>query len=207
MVERQIISRGIKDERLLGVFLKVPRHEFLGHESLTSAYEDCPLPIGSGQTISQPYMAALMTELLALKGHERILEIGTGSGYQTAILAELAKEVYSVERIEVLAAAARKRLEKLGYNNAHIYVGDGTQGLKEFAPYDGIIVTAGAPDVPSLLVEQLKDRGKLVIPVGGRLMQSLMLIEKNGEEIITKDICGCVFVPLIGEKGWKGRYE
>ncbi|MBI4846127.1 MAG: protein-L-isoaspartate(D-aspartate) O-methyltransferase [Candidatus Omnitrophica bacterium] len=207
MIECQLVSRGIKSQRVLDAFLEIPRHEFIPPELMSQAYADCPLPIGKGQTISQPYMVALMTELLDLKGDERVLEIGTGSGYQAAILSRLAKDVYSVERIEVLAQSAQTRLRKFGYNNVHIYTDDGTVGLEEFAPYGRIIVTAGAPEIPPLLVEQLNDGGKLVIPVGGRLTQSLMLIEKNGQEVSSKDVCGCVFVPLIGEKGWKVKYE
>ncbi len=203
MVKTQLIARGIKDKRVLAAFLKVPRHKFVAPELVKSAYEDCPLPIGNGQTISQPYMVALMTELLKLTGPERVLEIGTGSGYQTAILAELAKEVYSIERIEKLAENARKSLHDAGYHNVNINVGDGSLGLSEFEPYDGIIVTAGAPETPSFLPAQLKDGGRLVIPVGGSFSQTLIVCEKTGKELLSKEICGCIFVPLLGEAGWK----
>jgi len=202
MVEHQLAGRGIKDERVLSVFLKVPRHKFVSEELISSAYEDCPLPIGSGQTISQPYMVALMSELLQLTGEERVLEIGTGSGYQSAILSYLAREVYSVERIEKLADLAEKRLQEMGINNVHLKTGDGTLGLKSCKPYDGIIVTAGAPQIPQALIEQLSDGGRLVIPVGGRMSQMLTLIEKKGNKIIKTENCGCIFVPLLGKQGW-----
>jgi len=203
MVERQLIERGIKDKRVLDVFLKIPRHKFIAPELANSAYDDCPLPIGSGQTISQPFMVALMTELLALKGTERVLELGTGSGYQTAILAALAKEVYSVERIEKLANAANERLDDMGINNVHIQIGDGTLGLEDFQPYEAIMVTAGAPEIPRALTEQLSEGGRLVIPEGGRFTQTLMLLEKHEGKIAQQEICGCVFVPLLGKQGWK----
>lgn len=203
MVDEQLVRRGIKDKRVLDAFFKVPRHEFVPPELQKAAYEDCPLPIGSGQTISQPYMVALMTELLNLRGEERVLEIGTGSGYQAAILAELAKEVYSVERIEKLAQIAETTLKNLGYQNIYICVGDGSLGLAEFKPYDGILVTAGAPEVPKSLVFQLKTGGRLIIPVGGSFSQILTIVEKNENEAVITENCGCVFVPLIGEEGWK----
>jgi len=203
MVKQQLIVRGIKDERVLSAFLNIPRHEFVAPELVKSAYEDCPLPIGSSQTISQPYMVAIMTELLGLKGSEKVLELGTGSGYQTAVLARLAAQVYSLERIERLAKAARERLEKLKVTNVNIITGDGTLGLEEHRPYDSIMVTAGAPRIPECLIEQLNDPGRLVIPVGGRLSQTLMLVEKKDNETINKEICGCVFVPLVGEMGWR----
>ena len=203
MVERQLKARGIHDSRVLAAMGRVPRHEFVAAELASSAYEDCPLPIGGGQTISQPYMVALMTELLALQGNERVLEIGTGSGYQTAILAELAREVYSVERVLPLADKARERLQQCGYRNARVYSGDGTVGLAEFQPYDRVLVTAGAPALPQTLVRQLKTQGKLVIPVGDRFLQKLMVVEKQGEKIVQDEVCGCVFVPLLGEEGWE----
>lgn len=203
MVDEQLITRGILDKKVIDAFRKVPRHEFVGEDLLQSAYNDYPLPIGGNQTISQPYMVALMTQNLKLKGGERILEIGTGSGYQAAILAQLAKEVYTVERFEELANKAGRILEKLGYKNINIKVGDGTLGWEEFAPYDGIIVTAGAPGIPPSLVRQLKDGGRMLIPVGsGGFGQILMLIEKLGEDIRTSEICGCAFVPLVGKEGW-----
>lgn len=202
MVEEQLISRGIKDKRVLDAFRKVPRHEFVSKELKDSAYIDSPLPIGEGQTISQPYMVALMTECLCLKGQERVLEIGTGSGYQTAILAELAKEVYSVERIEILALRARQTLEILGYKNIKIKIDDGTLGWPEFSPYEGIIVTAAAPKVPPPLIEQLKDGGLLVIPLNGRFSQILTVIEKTKDKLKVNEVCSCVFVPMIGKYGW-----
>lgn len=202
MVQTQLAGRGISDKRVLDAFLKVPRHEFVPDEFREDAYNDYPLSIGANQTISQPYMVALMTECLALKGNEKVLEIGTGSGYQAAILAELAKDVYSVERIEPLAAGAKKVLDSLGYKNCNIKIGDGTLGWSDFAPYDGIIVTAGAPAIPEALVKQLKDTGRLVAPIGGGFGQILTIVEKKGASIKTTDVCGCVFVPLIGEEGW-----
>ncbi len=202
MVREQLIGRGISDKNVLNAFRKVPRHEFVPEEYRPTAYNDYPLPIGSNQTISQPYMAALMTECLKLKGPERVLEIGTGSGYQLAILAEIAEEIYSVERFEKLAQASQKNLEALGYSNFKIRVGDGTIGWEEFAPYEGIIVTAGSPGVPHSLVGQLKDGGRLVIPVGSEFSQVLTVVERSGASINATSVCGCVFVPLVGKEGW-----
>ncbi|UCD55418.1 MAG: protein-L-isoaspartate(D-aspartate) O-methyltransferase [Candidatus Omnitrophota bacterium] len=203
MVEEQLIPRGISDERVLEAFRTVERHMFIPAESRDNAYEDHPLPIGEGQTISQPYMVALMTQCLDLKGNEKILEIGTGSGYQAAILAAIVKEVYSVERVELLAKRAESALKKLGYNNVKIKVGDGTLGWKEHAPYDGIIVTAAAPKIPDAYTEQLNMGGKLVIPMGTMFSQILTVAEKKTDGIQTRDMCGCVFVPLVGKDGWK----
>lgn len=203
MAEEQLIPRGIVDERLLGVFRRVPRHIFVPNVRLADAYGDFPLSVGGGQTISQPYIVALMTQLLNLKANEKILEIGTGSGYQTSILADLTKEVYSVERIAVLAETARSRLGELGYKNVRIRVGDGTEGWDEFAPYDGIIVTAGAPAIPAPLVEQLAEGGRMVIPVGDTFSQMLKVVKRSAGEVITEDISGCMFVPLIGKYGWR----
>jgi len=174
MVETQLIPRGIKDERVLSAMRKVPRHLFVDASLIDRAYEDHALPIGEGQTISQPYMVAIMTELLELKGDERVLEIGTGSGYQSAILAELSFKVYSIERIEGLATRARKILDSLGYRNIEIRIANGTYGWKEESPFNGIIVTAGAPDIPETLIEQLVEGGRLVIPVGDRWSQRLI---------------------------------
>ncbi|MBI5143834.1 MAG: protein-L-isoaspartate(D-aspartate) O-methyltransferase [Candidatus Omnitrophica bacterium] len=202
MIEEQLIPRGISDKRILEAFGKVPRHEFIPEEFWESAYNDYPLPIGENQTISQPYMVALMTECLNLKGGERVLEIGTGSGYQMAILAEIAKEVYSVERFQGLADNAKKVLERLGYANCRIKSGDGTLGWEEYASYDAIIVTAGAPGIPESLMRQLKDGGRLVIPIGGGFSQALTIVEKKGRSITTREVCGCVFVPLVGKEGW-----
>ena len=203
MVATQIASRGIKDKRVLKVMAKVPRHRFVLPEYLDSAYEDYPLPIGEGQTISQPYMVTLMTECLGLKGDEKVLEVGTGSGYQAAILAELSREVYTIERFESLAERAKKVLSDLGYENVKVIVGDGSRGWEEEAPFDGIIVTAGAPVLPKILVDQLAEGGRMVIPVGGSFSQTLLLVEKEKGKAKTTSVCGCVFVPLIGEYGWK----
>lgn len=203
MVEEQLIPRGISDKKVLEVFRRLPRHEFVGKDFLQSAYNDYPLPIGENQTISQPYMVALMTESLHLTGSEKIMEVGTGSAYQAAILAELVKEVYSVERFQSLANTAYSILERLGYKNVKIRAGDGTLGWEEFAPYDGIIVTAGAPGIPESFIRQLKDGGRLVIPIGSSgFGQILTLVEKIGNTIRTSEICGCMFVPLIGKEGW-----
>jgi len=202
MVETQLRKRGIKDPLVLDAMQKVPRHEFVPAEHEKNAYLDGPLPIGLGQTISQPYMVAVMSEALKLKQGERVLEIGTGSGYQAAILAEIAGEVYSVERHGVLALRAENSLENLGYANIHIKVGDGTLGWPEEAPFDAIIVTAGAPFVSETLKTQLKDGGRLVIPVGSRWVQELLRITKEGNSFVQEDLLGCVFVPLVGEEGW-----
>ncbi len=203
MVEEQLIPRGISNERVLEAFRTVERHVFISAELQDSAYEDHPLPIGEGQTISQPYMVALMTQCLDLKGDEKILEIGTGSGYQAAILAGIVKEVYSVERVELLAKRAESALKKLGYNNVKIKVGDGTLGWKEYALYDGIIVTAAAPKIPDTYMEQLNIGGKLVIPTGTMFSQILTVAEKKTDGIRAREICGCVFVPLLGKEGWR----
>lgn len=205
MVEEQLIPRGIKDKKVLEAFQKVPRHNFVPKRYLDSAYGDFPLSIGEGQTISQPYMVALMTECLGLSGGETILEIGAGSGYQAAILAELASRVYTVERVVSLAEKARRCLKNLDYKNIQIEIGDGTRGWPEFAPYEGIVVTAAAPDIPKPLIEQLRIKGKLVIPIGGSFNQMLTVITKHKDRIETKQICGCVFVPLLGKYGWKEK--
>jgi len=202
MVEEQLIPRGIHDTRVLEAFRSVERHKFVPAELEEGAYADHPLPIGGGQTISQPYIVALMTQSLRLKGNEKVLEIGTGSGYQAAILARLSKEVYTVERMSVLAERTQRLLKGLGYDNVFIRVADGTKGWKEHAPYDGIIVTAAAPKLPQAYTEQLKVGGRLVIPVGSRFSQRLTIAENTKSGIITSEICGCVFVPLIGENGW-----
>lgn len=202
MVETQLIPRGIKDKKVIEAFLKVPREEFVPEEMKKYAYDDTPLPIGKGQTISQPYMVALMTELLQLKGGERVLEIGTGSGYQAAILAEIGCEVYSVERIPELAERAKKILQKFGYN-VKIKVGDGTVGWQEWAPYDGIIVTAGGPKIPDALIEQLKEGGRLVMPVGDMYFQDLIRVTKIRGKLYKENFGGCQFVPLKGKNGWQ----
>lgn len=203
MVETQIIARGIKDPRVIEAMRKVPRHRFIEEALYSQAYSDYPLPIGEKQTISQPYIVALMTEALGLKGAERVLEIGAGSGYQTAILAELAHKVYSIERINNLVIRARRTLDALGYRNVIIKFADGTLGWKEEAPFDAIIVTAGAPAIPPLLIDQLASSGRLVIPVGDRWSQSLIRIIKEGDKIREEDLGGVRFVSLIGECGWK----
>jgi protein-L-isoaspartate(D-aspartate) O-methyltransferase len=203
MVEHQIMSRGVKDRLVLDAMRKVPRHLFVPDERTDSAYADRPLPIGCGQTISQPYMVAVMTEALALKGHEKVLEIGTGSGYQAAILAEIADHVVSLERQPELASAAAETLKALGYVNVEIMVGDGTKVYPARAPYDGIVVTAGAPDMPHVLIEQLTEGGRLVIPVGNSFQQTLTKVTRRGDDHETEKLEGCVFVPLIGEYGWK----
>jgi protein-L-isoaspartate(D-aspartate) O-methyltransferase len=181
---------------------KVPRHLFIEDTLHYEAYDDCPVPIGEGQTISQPYMVGLMTELLDLTGESVVLEIGTGSGYQAAVLAEIAKQVYTIERIASLAEKARGILEQLQYQNIEFLVGDGTLGWPEHALYDGIIVTAGAPAVPEALLDQLADDGKLVIPVGDRFAQVLQVITKHENRMETTTSCHCVFVKLIGKDGW-----
>ena len=203
MITQQIMRRGVVTPRVIEAFRKVPRHLFVPEQFQSHSYNDHPLPIGEGQTISQPYMVALMTDLLYLSGEDKILEIGAGSGYQAAILAELGKEVYTVERHKLLAERAEKILKELNYQNVKVLVGDGTKGWKEFSPYQKIIVTASAPDVPQPLFEQLDEMGKLVIPIGGRWSQDLILIEKRKDKMIKKSICGCVFVPLIGEYGYR----
>lgn len=204
MVELQIRQRGIRDPRVLAAMLAVPRHEFVPPDYLHEAYQDHPVPIGEGQTISQPYMVAQMTEALALTGTERVLEIGTGSGYQTAVLARLAREVYTVEKYASLARQAEERLRRLGVTKVTVVVDDGSQGYPPGAPYDGIVVTAGAPRVPPVLVEQLGDGGRLVIPVGDMHSQELLLVIKEGNRITQKTINYCRFVPLTGRYGWGG---
>jgi len=196
-------DEGIKSQKVLNAILKVPRHMFVPQEYLSLSYENEALPIGYGQTISQPYIVALMTEALNLQGNEKVLEIGTGSGYQTAILAELALEIYTVERIKELLEEAKKRLRVLGYNNVYFKLGDGTLGWEEFAPYDRIIVTAASYDIPEPLKEQLKDGGIMVIPIGGRDFQYLYRITKKGDNFYRENLGGVRFVPLKGEYGWK----
>lgn len=203
MVET-LVERGIKDSRVLQAFRKVPRHLFLDEALWPQAYSDHPLPIGEKQTISQPYIVALMTEALQLTGVERVLEVGTGSGYQTAILAELADRVYSIERIPGLAKRARKVLDELKYTNIVIRVGDGTEGWRDESPFAGIIVTASAPDAPDPLMQQLETGGRLIIPIGEEQFQDLMLYVKEGEDRYREqNYGGCRFVKLIGEHGWK----
>jgi len=200
---RELREKGIRDERVLSAMEKVPRHLFVLPEYLFAAYDDRPLPIGLGQTISQPYIVALSTEALELSGEEKVLEIGTGSGYQTAILAELAKEVFTVERLPELFWEAQERLRRLGYTNVHFRVGDGTKGWPEEAPFPAILVTAAAPKVPKSLFAQLAEGGRMVIPVGGRFHQDLWLVRKVGGEPVYEHLCPVTFVPLIGEEGFR----
>ncbi|NIS80571.1 MAG: protein-L-isoaspartate(D-aspartate) O-methyltransferase [Anaerolineales bacterium] len=202
MVEDQIRSRGISDTRVLAAMRAVPRHIFVPEDSRQLAYADAPLPIGQRQTISQPYIVSLMTELLKLQGEETVLEIGTGSGYQAAILAHLARRVYTLERISELAERAREMLETLGIENVEVVVGDGTRGLPEHAPYEAIIVTAAAPEVPAPLKAQLADGGRLVLPVGGQAGQILESWVKRGDKYERERVAPVAFVPLIGEHGW-----
>lgn len=204
MVKRQIAGRGVRSGKVLDAMRKVPRERFLPQGQGVWAYDDAPLPIGDGQTISQPYVVAYMTEALALEGGEKVLEIGTGSGYAAAILAEIAADVYTIERIEGLAAMASAVLDDLGYDNVHVRQGDGTLGWPEEAPFDGIVVTAGGPDAPETLKQQLKIGGHLVIPVGrSTWYQVLVRISRVSEtEFETEDLIPVRFVPLIGEEGW-----
>jgi protein-L-isoaspartate(D-aspartate) O-methyltransferase len=205
MVEEQLIPRGIADKRVLEAFGRVERHKFIPEDLRNSAYADFPVPIGEGQTISQPYIVALMTECLNLTGQEKVLEIGTGSGYQAAILAELTKEVCSVERFAKLAENARKTLEGLSYKNIKIKVDDGTLGWPEEAPFDRIIITAASPRIPLPLTEQLTENGKLILPLGESFSQVLTLVEKKNGKLESLQVCGCVFVPLIGKYGWRNE--
>ena len=203
MVERQIALRGVKDARLLAVMESVPRHCFVPADNLSWAYADAPLPIGRGQTISQPYIVALMTELLSLRGDERVLEIGTGSGYQAAVLGQLAAEVHTVEVIPELAMDARETLTNLGYTNVHVHIDDGSCGWPEAAPYAGILVAAAAPFVPQPLLDQLAEAGRLVIPVGSPGFQQLELWTRTGQEFNRQVNLAVAFVPLRGKFGWK----
>lgn len=202
MIKEQIERRGLHDSRLLSALNSVPRHLFVPEEYRYSAYDDCPLPIGFGQTISQPYIVALMTDLLGLKGDERVLEVGAGSGYQAAILGMMAEEVHTVEYVPELASNAEKLLRALGLDNVHCHFGDGSLGWPEFEPYAGILVAAAAPQAPKALLEQLEDGGRLVLPVGGRGFQQLEVWERKGGGFDKKNITTVAFVPLRGEQGW-----
>jgi protein-L-isoaspartate(D-aspartate) O-methyltransferase len=202
MVESQLRTRDIVDERVLAAMARVPRHLFVEPSLERYAYEDRPLSIGAGQTISQPYIVALMTQLLQVRPSHRILEVGTGSGYQAAVLAELAAEVYTIEIVPSLAEAARARLETLGYRNVHVRQGDGYEGWPEFAPFDGVLVTAGAPQIPPPLIDQLREGGRMAIPVGmAGGTQDLTLGEKHGGRFRTRSIAPVLFVPLTGKGG------
>jgi protein-L-isoaspartate(D-aspartate) O-methyltransferase len=207
MVRSQIQGRGVDDERLLAALRGVPRELFVPAHLADAAYEDRALPIGSDQTISQPYMVALMTQALALSPEKRVLEIGTGSGYQAAVLSQLAREVITIERRPELADQARTRLAALGRANVHVVVGDGTAGYPRWAPYNAILVTAGAPRVPEPLTAQLADGGRLVIPVGGPREQDLITIERRADRFVQMSGGPCVFVPLVGQFGWDADHR
>ena len=203
MVERQLIARGIRDERVLDAMRAVPRERFVPAAHREAAHADRPLPIGRGQTISQPYMVAKMLEVLECEPDSVALEVGAGSGYQAALLGELCAKVWAVEVVPDLAERARRVLLDLGYDNVHIVVGDGGEGLAENAPWDRIIVAAGAPQVPDPLVEQLADGGRLVMPVGGPVSQRLTIIRRDGDRLTKTRSISCVFVPLTGRHGWR----
>ncbi|HWY55854.1 MAG TPA: protein-L-isoaspartate(D-aspartate) O-methyltransferase [Terriglobales bacterium] len=206
MVESQLRARGIRDERVLAAMLRVPRHEFVSPEYRDQAYEDHPIPIGEGQTLSQPYIVAIMLEASALNASDTVLEIGTGSGYQTALLAELTKQVYSVERHASLARTGQATLARLGYTNVEIVLGDGTRGLPERAPFDAIVVSAAAPQIPPSLFEQLREGGRMVIPVGPAHAQALQLVRKHEGQPVVTAMEGCRFVPLIGSEGYRSGW-
>ena len=201
MLEVQIRKRGIVDAAVLAVMSTIPRHEFVPDEQKSQAYADAPLPIGGAQTISQPYIVAAMTQALGLRGEECVLEIGTGCGYQTAVLSRLSKEVFSVECRAELASQAEQRLARLGFTNVRIFCADGTLGLPEFAPFDAILVAAAAPAVPPPLLAQLSDSGRLVLPLGGAESQELHLIQRHGSAFAERNLGACRFVPLIGYYG------
>ncbi len=202
MVEEQLHGRGIHDPRVLRIMSAVPRHLFVDPTFSGRAYSDHALPIGQEQTISQPYMVALMTEALGLTGDEKVLEIGTGSGYQTAMLAELADRVFTIERIPEIGIAARERLAGMGYSNIIYRIGDGTVGWKEMSPFDRVIVTAGAPKIPAFLDEQLRVGGCSIVPVGDASNQSLVRVIRTEKGLREEVLCSCTFVPLIGKEGW-----
>ena len=202
MVEEQLVRRGIRDPRVLRIMAAVPRHLLVDPTFSGRAYSDHALPIGQEQTISQPYMVGLMTQALGLEGDEKVLEIGTGSGYQTAMLAELADRVFTIERIPEIGIAARERLQGMGYSNIIYRIGDGTVGWREFAPYDRIIVTAGAPAIPPFLEEQLGIGGCCIVPVGDATNQSLVRVTRTATGLQEQVLCSCTFVPLIGKEGW-----
>jgi protein-L-isoaspartate(D-aspartate) O-methyltransferase len=205
MIETQLRRRGIRDERVLEAMLRVPRHEFVPAELVTAAYDDRPLPIGEAETISQPYIVAAMTEAARVSPGDKALEVGTGSGYQAAILAYLGATVYTIERNPRLTVDARERLTRLGYLNVQVFSGDGSEGLPANAPYDVILVTAAAPSVSPVLLGQLADEARLVVPVGDLYHQDLLLLFKHGGEMATRFLDPCQFVPLIGKGGWPER--
>jgi protein-L-isoaspartate(D-aspartate) O-methyltransferase len=206
MVESQVRARGIRDERVLAAMFHVPRHEFAAPDYRDQVYEDHPIPIGEGQTLSQPYIVAIMLEALALDPSHVVLEIGTGSGYQTALLSELTRQVYSVERHASLARAAEATLARLGYNNVNVVLGDGSHGLAEPAPFDAIVVSAAAPQIPPPLFEQLCEGGRMVIPVGPAQAQELQLVRKQAGQPVVASLEGCRFVPLIGSEGYRSGW-
>jgi protein-L-isoaspartate(D-aspartate) O-methyltransferase len=203
MVEYQVMGRGVHDKRILDAMKQIPRHLFVPPELREAAYQDRPLPIGRGQTISQPYIVAVMTELLQLKEGDTVLEIGTGSGYQAAILSKLAKTVITVERLPEIAEDAEKLFEALKITNITVITGDGTEGFAPYAPYDGIIVTAATPDIPSPLIHQMADGGRLVAPAGSRDLQQLIRLTRHGNSVVREEFGGVMFVPLLGKYGWQ----
>ncbi len=202
MIEEQLLERGIKDLALMEVMSRVPRHLFVDSSLQQRAYGDCPLPIGENQTISQPYIVASMTEALHLKGKERVLEIGTGSGYQTAILAEMASQVFTIERIRPIVQKTKVLLNSLRYENIVFKVFDGTYGWRDQSPFDAILISAATPSIPTVLIEQLADKGRLVAPVGGRESQKLTVLSKVGNRLVSREKESCKFVPLIGKFAW-----
>ena len=202
MVEEQLVERGVKNLSVLEAMSRVPRHLFAQDSLQHRAYGDTPLPIGENQTISQPYIVGAMTEALALKGEERALEIGTGSGYQTAIIAELCRQVFTIERLNNLSRKAQNILESLNYMNIVFKMFDGTYGWPDQAPFDAILITASAPEIPDSLVKQLGDGGRLVAPIGGADKQKLVVLTKKGDRVSRRDLVNCKFVPLIGKYGW-----
>jgi protein-L-isoaspartate(D-aspartate) O-methyltransferase len=205
MVETQLRARGIRDERVLAAMSHVPRHEFVAADYRDQVYEDHPIPIGEGQTISQPYIVAIMLQALALDSSDVVLEVGTGSGYLTALLADLTRQVYSVERHASLARTAQATLDRLGYTNVEVLVGDGGNGFPDRAPFDAIVVSAAAPQIPPPLFEQLREGGRLIIPVGPPHAQELQLVRKHGGQPVVSRMEGCRFVPLIGSEGYRSE--
>jgi protein-L-isoaspartate(D-aspartate) O-methyltransferase len=203
MVDEQLRARGIRDERVLAAMAKVPREAFVDLADQPNAYGDYPLPIGAGQTISQPFIVAAMLEILELQPHDRVLEVGTGTGYEAAVLAELTAEVWTIERHAELAEKARQILQQLGYTTVHVVHGDGSRGLREHAPFNKILVAAAAPEIPAALVEQLVVGGRLIVPVGSRHEQQLQLVRRIGDQINVTQHDLCRFVPLVGEAGWE----
>ena len=203
MVDEQLRSRGVADERVLGAMERVPRERFVPDGERSFAYADAALPIGEGQTISQPFMVAVICEALALEGGERVLDVGTGSGYQAAVLAELAAEVHTIERVPALAERARAALDAAGYGRVQVHVGDGTLGLEEHAPFGAVAVAAAAPDVPQALYDQLEPGGRLVVPVGGRSGQELEIVTRGAAGPVVRRSVPCRFVPLVGEGGFR----